>query len=113
MALIWEQRQQRKNKINITRQLRSDTSVEIVVVTGWGKTMVNQRNIVIYFIVSSLVFFSLIANAEENANDKNNYVGDRISFPVDIDVTYTTSGLTQGIHYCIPAKTTLMGLSVY
>ncbi|MGA2782616.1 MAG: hypothetical protein ABSF13_11975 [Smithella sp.] len=65
--------------------------------------MVNQRNIVFYFIVSMLVFFSQITDAQ--VNDDKNYEGDRISFPIKVTVKADKD-------YCIPAESTLLGMGV-
>ena len=46
-----------------------------------------------------------LANAAEPPNDNENYAGDRLSFPVNIDVTYN-----DNVPLCIPAGTTLRGL---
>jgi len=66
--------------------------------------MLNQKNIVLYFIVLSIFALSQIANATEIPNDNNNYLGDKISFPVNITVKDNNK------EYCIPAGTTLWGL---
>jgi len=65
--------------------------------------MVNQRNIVLCFIVFILISFSQIANAQ--ANDDKNFEGDRISFPFNINVKDGNNNT-----YCIPAGSTLLGM---
>ncbi len=72
-------------------------------------------NYKIQFVMSvfiSMLICSLVYAAQETINVKNdndNYTGDRLSFPVNVNAKYTGADDNEyGV--CIPAKTTLRGL---